>query len=380
MCTQVKMRATTAILPPELIGQIERPKFNEDTNEKIMMAVATLVVNLIRETILYIREKQPKRFDAYPGDRICQARLIVLPQLFENPEVSNELNQLMERITLLLQALKERRRSKSCPPAEFFNKITALEISNNAHYLLDCRLLMVTRATQRVESNGVVQSRADCGQLTALSPDIYIVDSKLNANFREQITNNACMRISAQSMVYLQERGRQMKVSPLLQRMVDLVLVFQPKKEYPPKTFGCQFFTMQLALQHLLQSKTLIAIKTIVPKDKVPSFIFFRAGEKDFEQEKEIVKTPYLAIFHAVVPSKDALMEKIKEIGFIELILRLAAQEAPLNHESTLEDVKDPEGRQVLLEYKEKAAKSGCSKDLLLLHHLYSNTFQEELK
>lgn len=380
MCTQVKIRAVDAVLPLELIRQTQ-------ANEKSMMAVAALVVNLIGEMISFVEQKQPKGLDAYPGDRICQGRVIILPELFEKPEVCQELKLLAEKIKVKLQALKERKRMQNCSPAEFFEKeIAPLEISKDAHYLLDCRLLMVTRATQYTESSGIVQSRADHGNLSKLSPDIDRVE-RLGSNFREQITQNACTRVSAQTMVRLQEYSHRMKIPALLQRMVDQVVVYKPEN-FPPKSFGCQFFTMQLALYHLLERKTALAIRKIVPSGKPHGFIFFKATEKDFELQdlnkaEHLPKTSYAAIFHAVVPSEENLIAKIKEIGFIELILRYAAQENPFQHSSSIDDVKDPEARRTLEEYRERAAKSGCLKGphpLLLLHHVYCNTIQEEVK
>lgn len=381
MCTQLQRKVVDALLPLQLIEQIRTLK----DHEKMMMAVATLVVNLMDQMMNYIQTRQPKRFDAFPGDRICQARLIALPDLFDKPGVCLELKQLKEQVTARLEALRQRKRSQDCSSAVFFEKqIASLEISRDVLYLLDCRLLMVTRATQKVDPNGIVFSRADYGNLSTLSPTIDLIDNKLGQNFREQIMNNACSRVSAESMIRLQEYGRKMKIPPLLQKMCDVVRVYQSDIKYPAKTFGCQFFTMQLALYHLLDRKAPVAIKTIVPKDNVPRFIFFKAGETDFQLHPEtILKPSFIAIFHAVVSSEDKLVSKIKEIGFIELVLRYAAQEDPFEHGSRLEDVKDPEGRAVLEEYKKKAAESGCLKgpgQLLLLHHLYCNTFQDEVK
>jgi hypothetical protein len=384
MCIKLQHRVADTLLPVQLIEQIRTLK----GLEKMMMAVATLIVNLTDQMMTYIDARQPKGFDAFPGDRICQARLIVLPDLMDNAETGLELKLLKEKITARLEALKQRKRSQDCSSAVFFEKqIASLEISRDVLYLLDCRLLMVTRATQKVDPNGIVFSRADYGNLSMLSPTIELIDNKMTGqNFREQIMNNACSRVSAESMARLQEYGRRMKIPPLLQKMCDVVRVHQPDIKYPAKTFGCQFFTMQLALCNLLDRKAFVAIKTIVHKDLAPRFIFFKAGATDFQLHLEtnsISKSSLIAIFHAVVSSEDALISKIKEIGFTEIILRYAAQEDPFEHGSRLDDVKDPEGRAVLEEYKKKAAESGCLKgpgQLLLLHHLYCNTFQEEVK
>jgi hypothetical protein len=377
MCTQIKVRAIDALLPPELIKYIE-------DDEKTMMAAATLVVNLMQETIQYVEKKIPKGLDAFPGDRLCQGRLIILPELFEKPEVCQEMKQLAEMIKAKLQILIERRKNQNCSCSSFFEKeIATLEISEDVRYLMDCRLLMITRATKLVEPSGVIHTMTDHGNLTKLSPKIQLIERK-PSRFRELITLNACMRVSAESMVRLQDYSRGMNVPPLLQRMIGQVVVLKPDG-YPPRTFGCQFFTVHLALCRLLEQKTPVAIRTIVPAGKLHSCIFFKPKENAFEfqsldEARQLPKSSYVAIFHAVVPSEDNLIAKVHEIGFIELILRYAAQEVPFEHRSSHDDVKDAEARQLLEEYRDKAAKSGCNHELLRLHHLYSTTIQEEVK
>ena len=60
--------------------------------------------------------------------------------------------------------------------------------------------------------------------------------------------------------------------------------------------------------------------------------------------------------------------------------MRYAAEEPPFQPGSRLEDVKNLQGRQMLADYRKKAAESGCNSELLFFHHLYSSTLQEEIK
>jgi hypothetical protein len=237
---------------------------------------------------------------------------------------------------------------------------------------MDCKILTITKAIKEILPNGIRMSKTDHRQLTSLSQD-------LSGQVCDKITQNACMRISKETIERLQEYGRRMQVSSLHQRMLDYTVVFN-LPNFLPKTFGCGFFTAQLALHCLLQRKMLVAIRTIVAEG--PShLLFFRAHETDFEFQEldQLEKTGYVAVFQAVVPSQDALLAKIKEIGLIELILRFSAQDTPYEHTSTIESVKDPEGRAMLEVYRRKAAESGCDEKLFRIHHMYCNTIQEEV-
>ncbi len=345
MCTQVKIRAIDAVLPPELIKQTEK-------NEKVMMAAAAFVINLIKETIQYF--EKPKEFDAFPGDRICHGRVVILPELFENPDVCQELKDLAEKI----------KQSQVC--------LSSLEISKDVHYLMDCRILMITRAVKSIEPSGIRLAKTEHRQLTSLSKN-------LSGQNCDKITQNTCTRVSKETMERLQEYGRRMQVSELHQRMLDQVVVFNPPNLLP-KTFGCGFFTVHLALHCLLQRKTPLAIKTTVPEGP-SSLIFFKAQENDFELQEapQLEKTSYMAILQAVVPSQEALLAKIKAIGFIELVLQYSAQDTPFEHTSTLDSVKDLEARTLIEEYRAKAAQSGCKEELMKIHHMYPSTIQDEV-
>jgi hypothetical protein len=344
MCTQVKIRAFNAVLPPELIKQTKN-------NEKTKIAAEEFVVSLIKETIRYVAKKEPKGLDAFPGDRLCQGRVTILPELFENPAVCKELEDLAIKI-------------------EAKNEIALLEISKDVHYLMDCRILMITRAVASTEPSGISRAKTEHRQLASLSKGF-------SNHIFEKIAFDTCSRISKETMERLQDLGRRMKVPELHQRMLDTVVVFNLPK-MPPRTFGCGFFTVHLALHCLLARKTPLAIKTTVPQG--PShLLFFEAKENDFEFQEapQFEKTSYVTIVQAVVPSQEALLAKIKEIGFIELVLRQSALETPFEHTSTLDSVKDLEGRTLIEEYIEKA--SGCDERLLKIHHMYPSTIQEEV-
>ncbi|HEX2578977.1 MAG TPA: hypothetical protein VHK67_01055 [Rhabdochlamydiaceae bacterium] len=345
MCTKVKIRAFNAILPAELIQRTA-------TDKKTLMGAATFVANLIEDTNRTMQDRLLKGFDAFPGDRLCHARVMILSDLFDKPDVCTELQALIKNTQ-----------------AEMVN----LEISSDVSYLISCRLLKITRAVKSIEPSGIVLAKTDHKQLATLSKE-------LSGMVLDKITRYACTKMSKETMERLQEYGRRMQVAPPYQRMLDHVVV-ATYGGFAPRTFGCQFFTVKLAMMHLLEKSRLLTIKTIVPEG--PSQLFFFMPQKTdfvFEKAPQLEKTAFVTIFQAVVPSEKAVIEKIQEIGFIELILRYSAQLNPFEHTSTLDDIKDLDGRAVIEEYRKKAAESGCDEKLMQIHHLYCNTIQEEVK
>lgn len=376
---QVKFRATDYLLPPALIDLAK-------TNEKAMTVTATLVLNLFKQVIQIVQRNQPPNLDAFPGDRQCHDRnLLILPDLLENPEILEELKALEVKITAALTALNRRSGKQVTSSLDFFEKeIASLTISRDVRFLMDCRLLMVTRQPQPAQPSGRVISKSEPGNLTQLSKKFHEIENRgIGNNFREQITQRASTRISAETVVRRQEYSRRMIIPELLKSMIEEFVIFKPDN-YPPKSFGCQFFTLQLALYRLLEKNTPLAIKTIVPKGD-PHLIFFKAGQNDFEFQNlievaQLPKTSYVGIIEAIVPSEENLLTKIEKIGFIELLLRYAAQEPPYQPGTRSEDVKNPQGRQMLEAYRETAADSGCNEELLFFHHVYLNTLQDEIK
>jgi hypothetical protein len=292
----VKIRAVDALLPSTLIDLAK-------TDEKAMRVTATLVLNLFNQLIRLVRDDKIQPLDAFPGDRYCQGRVVIVPELVDKSDVREELKELEVKVSAALEALRKRegthqpsssglfesaaleafrkrggQHTSSC--SDFFEKeIAALTISSDVRYLMDCRLLMITRQLQPPEPSGRRISKSEPANLTKLSKKFQdIVENKQpGKNFLEQITQNASTRISAETVERMQEYSRKMKIPPLLRDMIEEFVIFKPDG-YPPKSFGCQLFTLQLALCHLLEKKTPIAIKTIVPKGD-RQLIFLKQGK-----------------------------------------------------------------------------------------------------
>jgi hypothetical protein len=149
MSTQ-KISVASALLPPLLLIELLQTPVEESpqVTEKKMLSVATLIVKLMRGTLLSIGRHNIRELDANPGDKGCQMRAVILRQLILSPGVCDELKRVDEIIERLETVLNQR---KSKPDgdssAQFFQRhILPLEVSVDMLYLIYCKLLTVTKS------------------------------------------------------------------------------------------------------------------------------------------------------------------------------------------------------------------------------------------
>jgi hypothetical protein len=357
-----------------------------------MTCVAALILKLIKGTVLAVKKGQIRLLDANPGDKGCQLRAVILRQLAQSGPVLDELQQLFamaERIEAILQIRRSITKPQTELACQFFQKhILPLEASFDVFYLIYCKLLTITKVKARVEPNGIVVTKLSHGDLSKLSPDIHLVEGR-GTNFREQIVCDASSKLSQDSLMCMQEMAKKMRVSPLLFQMLMGVRQNKPAGNYKPKSFGCQFYEIQMVLTHLREQEALIAIKTVVVQGN-PQLLFLKpAGpgkEFCFVDGKNIPPETLIVVFEGVVQpglKLDEFAKKIERIGFSDLILACAAQEEPYEHGSTLNDVADPVARAEIESFIKRAPEIECDRDknpLILLDHIFCNTLQEEIK
>jgi hypothetical protein len=379
----MSIRVIDTILRPELIKSLQAPEEDESKSqhEKRMVSVATLIVNLMKDTIIKIQKHQIRELDANPGDLGCQKRALHLRKILMQPAVLAELKELDKSIKAL-DALMQTRRTRpgADPTAVFFEKhIAPIQVSPEMMYLLECRLLTVTKVKDHVEPTGVVVTKLDYGVLRNLSSNLDCIKYGL----REKIISEAAVRMSEKSIALLQEEGKMRTISPLLERMLNTVRQNKPSHPYKPKSFGCILYEMQMILIILREQQALIAIKTVVPKGK-PQMIFLRppAPGEDFRvvDIAALPKTELVVVFEGVVQEGLSLQElgaRVEQIGFTRLILACSAMAAPFEHGSTLEDVDDLEARAEIAAHRSIAREIG---PLIELDHIFCNSIQEELK
>ncbi len=368
------IRVADALLPSPLLIHIlaEKPitREAEASQEVQMVAVATLIVKLILDTHHSIQRKQYKDLDANPGDGGCQLRTFGLRALILEGSVQEEIERLvplLKEISRLLQLRKSGK--KECPTSLFFsNHFQALNVSEKLLFVLDCRLLTVTKVKDHVQPNGIIMTKTCISGLSRLSKQI----EHLGKEFRQMVLAQAAARLSRNSLEFLQRESEKLQLPLLTRKMILLSKQSQPYKDLPSKTFGFLFYEIQTILESLQNQRALIAIKSVVKEGK-PHHLFLR---EDGPHANELV-----VVFEGVV-SPRLTREKIEEIGFSRLILSCAAQEAPFDPGSKLEDVENREAREEIESYRCLAREIGCVKGedpLLLLDHVFLNSVEGEL-
>jgi hypothetical protein len=160
----------------------------------------------------------------------------------------------------------------------------------------------------------------------------------------------------------------------------------KPEAPFKPKSFGCQFYEIQLALTHLRQQEAFIAIKTVVTEGAPQLLLLKPPGPgEEFRFVEAAPKETLLVVFEGVVQkglSIEAFKARIQAIGFSRLMLVCAAQEEPYEHGSTLDHVTDVEARAEIESHIKMAPEIDCVKGpnpLLLMDHIFCNSLEQEL-
>jgi hypothetical protein len=308
-----------------------------------------------------------------------------LRKLLQLPAVLKEVEEI-KASTKALDVLLQIRRSRDGnlrpgddPTLVFFEKqIAPLNVSPEMMFLLECRLLTVTKAKDRVELTGVIVTKLDYGMLKNLSSNINLIKWGL----REKIVSDAAVRMSEKSIALLQAEGKMRTIPPLLEQMLMTVRQNKPVPPYKPKSFGCIFYEMQMIMTILREQQALVAVKTVELKGK-PQMLYLKppAPGEDFRIANITAtpKTELVVVFEGVVQNGLSLQElvaKIEEIGFTKLILACASTVVPFEHGSTLEDVENLEARAEIEAHRLIAKEN----PIIELDHIFCNSLQEEIK
>jgi hypothetical protein len=387
MSTPICMRVANAIMPAQLLKQIQEGH----SLERNMTATARLLVNLVRNTIICLKQHKIRALDANPADRQCQLRAIILRSLTADQEMMQEalaLEKVANTAAKQLHARHQTKRRVHREPVEIFfeNNISAkLQVSRKMLYLLDCRLMTLTKIKDHVEDNGIVVTK------TSISPLSKLAKKGIEDIAKEQrglMLGIAAARLSATSIQLYQELCSQLTVSPVMSRMMLQVRQGKTYRDHPPKSFGCQFYEVQAVLMHLKQQKAIIAIKTVVTEGN-PCHLMFQSTNEHEEftfLKKETTKglplETRIVVFEGVIGSDtQTFLKKVQEVGLSRMILACAAQEEPFEHGSTLETVTDPEAHAEIVACRKDAERIGCQKEkdpVLLLDHVFCNSLKEE--
>lgn len=375
-----------SLLPKEVIEEID----SEKIKEKTLLAVATLVSNLITGAAQAWKEGEIKKLDPNPGDSGCQMRGYLLYLFSSDISLREE--------TAVLGARFEKRENVDFSNRVFFKELYGKAIlSKKMEFLLQCYLLAVTREPIETLNNGIVLTKSNVKRLLLLSSDISVVPYK----WRQKIVEIAQSNLSANSVALLRREAEKLtsfaskdKEQILYMLSPEMTHIYTPdEKEYEPKTFGCLFYEYKTILFRLREAQSLVCFKSIVPSSGTPFWILLqpRKTGAEFsiipdEAYSSFSSKSSMVIFEGVVNAKydkKGFSEKITAIGFTNLILVSAAIEDPYERTSDLTSIKNEEAREEIKRYRQFAEKIECQKKaedpLLILDHVYCNLLKAEI-
>lgn len=389
-----------ALLPISLFENIGNGK----VNEKSMLAVATLVSNIVIGAIKAWEKGEVKKLDPNPGDKACQIRGFLLYLFFSDEALNKEALRLKEKMDQIKEVVNRRNTelcskkglSSQMSSGSFFKEqLGDVLLTKKMEFLLQCYLLAVTRAPfQRLE-NGIVLTQSNVSLLAKLSPRI----ADLAVEARRKIVETAQLNISANSVELLRIEaekltyfGPEEKKHLLNMLSCEMTHVYTPDPQYEPKTFGCIFYEYKAILYRLREENGLVCFKSIVPPGGTPFRILLQPKQIGAEFSLlpddaygELSPQLPVVVFEGVVNGKydkKGFAEKITEIGFTDLIQVAAAIEPPYEGSSTLAHVNNNEAQGEILRYRTLANKINCQKEaidpLLILDHVYCNLLAAE--
>lgn len=383
----------TSLVPKSFIQGLQSGKKHETLCETQMCSVVLLIVNIALGAIKALKQGQYKCFDANPGDGGCQSRALELRRLFmiDLKEEYTALEKVASGIKVLVNKRKgnPKERSKCTAQAFFQAHVGTLTMSKEMEYILHCYLSTVLKTPYQTLANGVVMTRSDASKLSVLSSKITsVLDTP---SLRKIVEGNqttlsmlsvAAMRFAASQVISLGSDEKEQMMTMLSPEHTHL---FTPDIiKYEPKAFGCLFYEVKTVLTRLREEQGIVCLKSIVVTGS-PFHLLLQSptSGKEFEVLTDEACTSLLpvtaiVVFEAVVKvEKEVASHLLMEHGFTDTILAQAAQEAPYEPKSTLDDVKVPKALEEIVAYKEKRVKIG---DFILLDHVYLNTLSAELK
>jgi hypothetical protein len=343
----------------KILGEdLEGPLFRV-FSEQPLCSVMRLIVKIGESAIRSFEREQLVDFDANPGDRACQLQAIKLRVLFLSTAIREELAPFKAQIADLKGKVQKRAslnsnlKAADLPRAEFFKThVASIEVTEGLAYLLRCRMLKITRVTNKVLENGIIITKTDVNQLMK-------VERALSFDHGEAIASHVAADLSGHSIRVIQGIAQELSLPDPEKASIQQMLAVTRQNEapigIPAKSFSCLFFQMKALLSHLKEERATLMIKSIVKEGAPESFFLrFEGGEFVVSKQKPALETP-LVVFHAVILDRAALLKLLDSEGFTELMLMYAASEEPFEPGSTIDHIPE-EGRGEVAAYRERAA------------------------
>jgi len=380
MSTILDMSLSSALLTPELMDMIEAkdPEFSSGKTEHRMVAIATLLTNIMDRACGALQKKQIRLFDANPGDGGCQLRAIYLHHLLKNPsaELFKEAHALRALVQPLKQALNRRNGRQVGSTQSFFHQhFDGITLSTEMAFLFKMFLLTATKVKFRVEENGIIVTKTDIARLDMLSKNIHQIDHGLA---RDRFLAKNAVDLSQESTRFIQEvAGKLDEPNPKTCQVLSEIHASHPTgdERFVPKLHSCLFFQMEVILQDLKERGATIAVKT-VEKQGSPTHFFFKAYHEGFlpispeglEEEEPLV------VFEGVVENKEEFLTNVSKMGFEKMILTLASKTPPFCSRSSLDDVTDEVARAKIKSFQDHDA------SFFLLDHVFCEVLKNEVR
>lgn len=384
MCIE-RRNLVTSLLPDIITTKLSQRLREDSITDSAQYALALLISSSILGSIQSLEKRAYKDFDANPGEGGCQARALELRRIVQLDSVKEEcgpLSAVAERIKATVQKYKGKQSKlvqlESC---QFFTKeIGDIEISKEMEFLLHSYVSKVMRLPVKTLENGIVITKSDVGRLSMLSKNFdKCVEGVMRQRVLEQnqITlariSREAMRSHGNEIVSLEQREKQLLMEMLSIRNTKQ-FTEEPRK-FLPKEFGCLFYEVKTLLTRLKEEKAVICLQNI-SNTGIPFRLYFRPKVEGEEFEvlldeevKELDKNTLITAFDAVVTvEKEKAKELFMQHGFSEIVLMQSANEAPYNPSSKIEEIKEPEARQEIDNYRRK---SKNLENFLILDHIF---------
>lgn len=363
-------------------------------NEKIMTALAKLIISIVEKSLAALAKNEFLEFDANTAAFDCERLALCLYSIASSNSVKEEAKKLLEKIddikTKILNREKQQSNGVSKPEEFFSSEINSIKVSNKIAYLLQAHTLTCTKT---IANDG--SFKTDKNKLSAFTIDITEEDKK-SLKLCSNIVNFLQQELSKRSMNALKK-----KISKIithdskesLMKMFEEENIVKKRSGYYSRYFSCCYTNIKSFLLIAQEKQIPIMLKRWIRKENdQPLSIMLQSPSVDEpiqcmqdEESKKIGKIMPIIVFQASIPAKidkeiideDYLRKKISDIGFYEMVLADVAKVVPFGSKSNLSMVKVEKIQKEMTEYKEKEK---VLNGIFVLDHIYCSSLSIENK
>lgn len=386
MSTTIDTSLCSAILTRELIDMIDQddPECHPKIKEEQMVAIASLLANIVFNTCSAFSKNEMDKFDANPGDGNCLLQGVLLHDLMTDSSIfklREEASQLHQKCFEIRQAIAKRSNKQITTPKEFFHQqFDGIALSEQMVTLAKLFLHTHTKVHSRFKENGWEETKTELGRLDSLSHKKHNI-YKIDKNVREGFLAKNAIDLSNCLINYIQNVGtRFVEENSLAARMLRVIKETKPPTEkdprFTPKKHSCLMFQMEAALMNLRERRGIIDIKTI-DRTQPKRHFFFEASQEGFthiEKSDVLGESDPIVVIESHVPDPDEFVDFIQANGGLEQqLLAATAMAPPYCQTSTIDEVEDLDAKRHIEDYRREA-----NLEKFMITHVYANVFKRE--